>query len=357
MTTCCLFFLRECRSIRPVKILIIRFSSFGDVLQCLSVAGALKRRYPEAEIHWVTRQEFVPLVETHPAVHKVWAIGRGLSFLGLFKLARSLRQQNFTHVYDAHNNLRSHVIGRVMQGFLSWRVLFGQLKFLRRSIYRFKRFLLFRFRLNLFPQPFSGQRALLEPLEKWGVDIEAPPTPQLFFHSGEIEKVQNKVPEVKQHKFISLAPSAAFELKRWPVEYWKELIQQMPEKYFALLGGPEDTFVEEIARVAPDRVLNLAGKLTLNESAAVVASSEALVANDTGLMHVAEQIGKPCIALMGPAPFGFPSRKLTKIMEVPLACRPCSKHGQGPCVNPSFHRCMRDIRPNQVVAELRGLLQ
>lgn len=357
MTTCCLFFLRECRSISPVKILIIRFSSFGDVLQTLSVAGALKRRFPDAEIHWVTRQEFVPLVETHPAVTRVWAIGRGLSLLGLWQLGRTLRAQNFSHVYDAHNNLRSHVIGWVLRGFLSWRTLTGRTRFLRRSIYRFKRFMLFRFRLNYFPQPFSGQRALLEPLAKWGVDIEAPPVPQLFFHAGDVERAKEKNPELSAKEFIALAPSAAFELKRWPVEYWRELVQQMPEKNFVLLGGPEDRFVQAIADVAPDRVLNLAGRLSLNESSAVVALSKALVANDTGLMHVAEQIGKPCVALMGPAPFGFPSRRLTKIMEVPLACRPCSKHGQGPCVNPSFHRCMRDIRPEQVAKELRGLLQ
>lgn len=340
-----------------MKILIIRFSSFGDVLQCLSVAGALKRRFPQAEIHWVTRQEFVPLVETHPAIQKVWAIKRGLSFFGLWRLAGTLRRQNFTHVYDAHNNLRSHVIGWRLKGFFDWRRWTGQVKFLRRSIYRWRRFLLFRFRINLFSQPFSGQRALLEPLEKWNIPSAAPPTPQLFFHRGEVEHVQDKLPSIKQKKFVALAPSAAFELKRWPVEYWKALIQQMPNTRFALLGGPEDSFVEEIAQVAPDRVINLAGRLSLNESAAVVAMSQALVANDTGLMHVAEQIGKPCIALMGPAPFGFPSRPLTKIMEVPLECRPCSKHGQGPCVNPLFHRCMRDILPTQVVAELRGILQ
>jgi lipopolysaccharide heptosyltransferase II len=339
-----------------MKILIIRFSSFGDVLQCLSVAGALKNRYPEAEIHWVTRVEFAPLIETHPAVKKVWTIRRGLGWRDLWRLGRQLRLQKFTHVYDAHNNLRSHVIGWAVKGFLDWRRFTGQVRFLRRSIYRFRRFLLFRFHINLFPQPFSGQRALLEPLHKWNVKVEAPETPQLFFHEHEIEDVARKVSFVKQNQFVALAPSAAFELKRWPVEYWKALVREMPKTHFALLGGPEDRFLREIEEAAPDRVVNLAGKLSLNESAAVIASSRALVSNDTGLMHVAEQIGKPCIALMGPAPFGFPSRPLTKILQVPLDCRPCSKHGQGPCVNAEFHRCMRDIRPEQVARELSEMI-
>src|ERR1700722_15251677 len=157
-----------------MKILIVRFSSFGDVLQCLSVAGALVRRFPDAEIHWVTREEFVPLVQTHPAIRKVWSIGGKRDTAALWKLALELRAARFTHVYDAHNNLRSRIIGLVVRApfrFLS-------VKFLRRSIFRFRRFLLFRFRINLFPQPFSGQRALLEPLRKWGVPADAP-TPQL----------------------------------------------------------------------------------------------------------------------------------------------------------------------------------
>jgi lipopolysaccharide heptosyltransferase II len=339
-----------------MKILIIRFSSFGDVLQTLSVAGALHRKFPDAEIHWVTRQEFAPLIETHPAVKKVWTIGRGISFAALIRLGYELRRQNFTHVYDAHNNLRSHVIGWVLKGFLDWRVLTGQIRFLRRSIYRFRRFLLFRFHINKFPQPFSGQRALLEPLEKWNVDVSASAVPQFFFHDREVERIADKNPIIKQKNFIALAPSAAFELKRWPIEYWKTLVSDMPDTSFVILGGPEDGFVQEIADTAPNRVVNLAGKLSLSESAAVIASSLALVSNDTGLMHVAEQIGKPCVALMGPAPFGFPSRPLTRIMQVELDCRPCSKHGQGPCVNAEYHRCMRDIRPSQVVRELKEIL-
>src|SRR5690606_10739640 len=115
---------------------------------------------------------------------------------------------------------------------------------------------------------------------------------------------------------------AAFELKRWPLDYWAELIRQMPQMHFVILGGSEDGFVEVLVKAAPERVINLAGKLNLLESSHVIAQAAALVANDTGLMHVAEQIGKPCLALMGPAPFGFPSRPATHIFELDLSCRP-----------------------------------
>lgn len=333
-----------------MKILLIRFSSFGDVLQTLSVAGRLADDYPGCNIHWVTREEFVPLIATHPGVHKVWSVPKGAGLRELWRLGRQLRTEKFTHIYDAHNNLRSRILSWRLNGFAAWRMWTGGHQFLRRSIYRWKRFLLFRFHKNLFPKPFSGQFALLEPLEKWGITPAAPPVPQLFLDTVAVSKLKSRFGD---KAVIALAPSAAFPLKRWPLEYWRELILKCPEPSFVLLGGPEDKFLEELVQIDPKRVINMSGKLSLLESACVVAASQALVSNDTGLMHVAEQLGKPCLALMGPAPFGFPSRASTQIFEINLSCRPCSKHGQGPCVNAEYQKCLRDIKPDVVVHSLR----
>lgn len=336
-----------------MKILIFRFSSIGDVLQTLSVAGRLGEAFPDAEIHWVTRAEFAPLVSGHPRVAKVWTVGKGARFADLRRLGAELKRENFTHIYDAHNNLRSRILSWRLNGFLGWRVWTGRQKFLRRSIYRWKRFMLFRFHKNFFPKPFSGQFALLEPLQKWGVSIEAPPPPQLFLDPTLRDRVAARLPK---GEFVTLAPSASYALKRWPIEHWKALIEQFPATQFVVLGGPEDHFLQALSDAYPGRVLNLAGQLSLMESAHAVVQSAALVSNDTGLLHVAEQTGKPCLALMGPAPFGFPSRPRTKIFEIDLYCRPCSKHGQGPCVNPEFHKCMRDIAPASVAGGLRRIL-
>jgi lipopolysaccharide heptosyltransferase II len=336
-----------------MKVLIIRFSSFGDVLQTLSVAGRIAEVFPQAKIQWVTREEFVPLISSHPHVRKVWSVPKGAGFWELWALGGQLQKEGFTHVYDAHNNLRSHILSLRLNGFGAWRVWTGKVRFLRRSIYRWKRFLLFRFHKNLFPKPFSGQKALLDPLSRWGISAQAPALPQLFLDSDAVYKLKSRF---GGKAVVALAPSASYPLKRWPLEYWKELIAACPETVFVLLGGPEDVFLGELAQIDSRRIINMAGKLSLIESAAVVAASKALVSNDTGLLHVAEQLGKPCLALMGPAPFGFPSRPKTQIFEVDLACRPCSKHGQGPCVNPEYQKCMRDIKPDNVIVSLRRLL-
>lgn len=331
------------------KVLLIRFSSFGDVLQTLSVPARLKDLAPKGsvEVHWATRDEFTKLIETHPDVQKVWPLDRKTGLAGLLKLAVTLSKENFTHIYDAHNNLRSRLLCALLRWFFP---LAGASKkrplLARKSQRRWKRFLLFQFRLNTFQQPFSGQRDLLEALSKWGLSTEAPPAPQLFLPKTEVFK---KLPWlIDSPDFVALAPSAAHSLKRWPVDYWKSLVLSLPRTRFVCLGGPEDRFISDIANLAPHRILNLAGQLSLSESAHVVSLSQVLVTNDTGLLHVAEQLGKPAIALMGPAPFGFPSRASTLVLEKKLSCRPCSKHGQGPCKNAIFHECLRSILPADV---------
>jgi ADP-heptose:LPS heptosyltransferase len=337
-----------------MKVVVMRFSSFGDVLQTLSVAGRIGESWPEAEIHWVTRAEYAPMIQAHPKVHQVWTLSKGAGFWDVWNLGGELRRQGFTHVYDAHNNLRSRILGWRLNGLFGWRRLFFH-RFLRRPIYRVRRFFLFKFRWNLFPKPFSGQGALLAPLAAWGLPVEAPAVPQLRLPDSALVVARHLLP-AGWDDFVTLAPSAAFELKRWPLEYWIELIRRESDTRFVVLGGPEDGFLHKLVEVDPTRVCNLAGQLSLEASAQVVAMSRALVANDTGLMHVAEQRGVPCLALMGPAPFGFPSRPSTQIFQLDLACRPCSKHGQGPCVNPEFQLCLRGISAEQVSKALHLVL-
>lgn len=332
------------------KILLIRFSSFGDVTQCLSVASRLAEI---GEVHWATRTDLAPLLERHPAIHRIWTLDRREGARGLLRLIRDLRAQGFTHVYDAHNSLRSRVISWALRPLLNPRFPFRRVRFLRRSSKRWKRFLLFRFRLNLFEKPFSGQRDLLEPLARWGLSRGLPPPPQIFPGEADFRIVDAELAKHGFDSFVALCPSAAYELKRWPIEHWRRLIETCPGEKFALLGGIHDAFVGDLVELGPDRIVNFAGRLSLTESAALIARARLTVANDTGLLHVAEQLGRPAVALMGPAPFGFPSRPSTRILELDLKCRPCSKHGQGPCINPKFHQCLVDIRP-ETVAKLVG---
>lgn len=325
-----------------MKILIIRFSSIGDLTQALSIPGFIKSYVPQAEIHFVTRKDLSELTANNPHIHKTWVLDRKDGFRGLINLVKTLRRENFTHVYDAHNNLRSFII----------RLFVNSPNTLVKPMMRFKRFLLLRFRINYFEKPFSGQRDLIKPLEKWNMKFKLPPAPQLFLNSEVIKKA---VDLTQLKDYIVLVPSATYELKRWPLEYWDELIKINPNRNFVVLAGKADHFTELLS--ANENVVNLTGTTDLLTSAAVIQNALMTVSNDTGLLHLSEQLGKPTIALMGPAPFGFPSRNSTFVLERNLNCRPCSKHGQGPCVNPIFQECLKSISPFEVSENIKMILE
>lgn len=319
------------------KILVIRFSSIGDVAQALSAPQILKSLFTNSEVHFLSRKDMADLLGLNPALDKCFYYNKQSGLIGLIRLILSLSNENYTRIYDCHNNLRSNLVRFFLQ-LLS--IFKGQWALtLKRPTQRFKRFVLLNFKKNLFKKPFNGQMDQLSLLRLWGWNLILPEAPVL--------KAKNfAVKLVEFEKYFCLAPSAAHELKRWPVEYWRQLIGQHLDKKFVILGGPSDLFTNEISETFKN-VQNLSGCISLQESAFLIQNSCGLIANDTGLMHIAEQMAIPTIVFMGPAPFGFPARlDRTYVLENSnLACRPCSKHGQGPCTNINFHECLRSITP------------
>ncbi|AZZ36506.1 glycosyltransferase family 9 protein [Bdellovibrio sp. qaytius] len=326
-----------------MKILVIRFSSIGDLTQSLSIPALIKENHPDAEVHFLTRSDFTLLLNNNPQVKKVWAIDRKKGFGEIFSLSKELRKEKFDIIYDAHNNLRSFFI----------RNLVSAKSKIVKPMSRFKRFLLLKFKINLFEKPFSGQRDLLRPLAKMGIAFRLPKPPLIFFDGSTEAKIKTLLETHHLTRYLVIVPSAAYALKRWPMNHWKSLVLQNPDKKIVVLAGPTDTFTEEL-NTFPN-IINLTGKTSLLESAAIIDKAQVIISNDTGMLHFSEQLGKKTIALMGPAPFGFPSRPTTVIMEKNLPCRPCSKHGQGPCVNSNFHECMTALTPAMVQQHLESL--
>lgn len=319
-----------------MKILVIRFSSIGDLTQALSIPARIHEIYPDADVHFLTRSDFTLLLENNPQIQKIWSIDRKQGLSALLKIAKELNQENFDVIYDAHNNLRSFFI----RNFVS-----AQTKIIK-PMYRIKRFLLINCKINLFEKPFSGQRDLLRPLEKINIPFQLPKTPLIFFNDQVNEKINTLLKNHSLENYLVIVPSAAYQLKRWPVDYWHQLITTNPNKKIVLLAGPIDTFTAQFNQYT--NVTNLTGKTSLIESASIISKANMVVTNDTGMLHFSEQLGKKTVALMGPAPFGFPSRPSTLILEKDLPCRPCSKHGQGPCVNKNYQECMTALTPQMV---------
>ena len=223
----------------------------------------------------------------------------------------------------------------------------------------FKRFLGLKLHIGVYRNtPFRPQLEMLKPLKKWGVlSLEADPLVPKDFTSPQAEA---KVGDLLQEKgisipFIALAPSASYALKRWPLSYWKTFINLNPQWHFVILGGKEDVFLKDLS--LRKQVWNLAGSLSLLESCTLVLRSRLLIANDTGLFHVADQLAHPCLGLFGPSALGWPSRKTSHVLTRSLFCRPCSKHGQGPCLHPQYQACLKGISPQDLTQKVKELLK
>ena len=327
------------------KVLIIRFSSFGDIVQCSSVVDCIHQHSSSAQIDWVTKSEFAHLLKLQNGINKIWELDRKIGMKGLIKLGLLLRAENYDHVYDAHNNVRSLILNFLLRVKLTQRPCW-----LSRSKDRFKRFLLFQLRLNLFPKPFKGIDSYLNPLTKWGIIASEAQAVSNWNFLDSDENIQKKYPQ--DSKTIVLVPSAAWEMKRWPLIYWKKIVELLSEYNFVILGGREDLFCEEIKLIAPSRVRNLAGILSLVESCAVIKNSHLVISADTGLLHVADILGKNALSLMGPTAFGFTKSPLISTLQIDLSCRPCSKDGRGSCSQDIYQKCMIQITPELVVDEV-----
>jgi len=327
---------------KPLKILVVRFSSIGDIIQSLSIIPKLKASSINYEIHWLTKSEFEDLVKLQSNIDCVWTLEKSKGLLGLLKLGAVLRKEKFDILYDAHLNIRS-ILLRI--------ILFSSVnKIIVRSKNRIKRFLLFNFRIDKYPLPYKGMISFIKPLVQQNIIPDIKFIKSKLSFPVQIKKHINSL--LRFNDFIVLAPSAAHEMKRWPVKYWHDLISKMPTKKFVILGGPDDQFCQHYEDDFQERVQNLAGKISLTESIYVIEKSQLVVSADSGMIHVADLINKAGIILLGPTAFGTPTSKSIKIMKIQMACSPCTKDGSGTCKLNAYKKCLTDISPQQVKDEI-----
>lgn len=329
------------------KFLIIRFSSIGDIIQCMGIISGIREHFPQAEIHWIARKDMAPILAMDKRIHTIWAFDKTEGLGGLLGMAWKLRKERYDYIYDAHSNIRSNILKLILSPF-PCRKPYVTL----RNKERGKRFLLFELGINRFKWPFRGVESYREPLKKWGITQFPDHHTNWYFP----ENIVTKYNQLLTNNTITLVPSANWPMKRWPAEHWKKLISLLPGYRFVILGGPEDTFCEEIRATAPEQAINLAGHTSLLESCYLVHQSNLVVSADTGFMHAADLFRISTLALIGPTAFGFPTGPTAEIQEIALACRPCTKDGRGKCKQTVYQKCMVDITPEKIASRIRFLL-
>ena len=333
-----------------LKILILKPSSLGDVVQALPVLRLLKHHFPNSEIHWWIDSGLAPLLEDDPDLaglvrfeRKRWAAPVYWPEM-LGSIAR-MRAQKFDWIIDLQGLARS--------GAIAW-LANGQL-------------------LAGLDEAREGARGFYDII-----------VPRASFHTHAVDRYLTVLPRlgVPVHKdfvwlperkhaaaaikskwpadgvrWIALQPGARWLNKRWPAEHFGELICQLgaefPDVRFAILGSADDEPLGEIiSRAAPERCLNLAGQTSLPEMIEWLRRCALMVTNDTGPMHVAAALGKPVIAICGPTepsrtgPYG----QLERVAQTKLPCVPCLKSR---CAWAQPMECMTAMSPREVLVRVR----
>ncbi len=331
------------------QVLAVRFSSIGDILLTTPLLRAIRHSHPEARVTVLTKREYVPLLSHNPHVQRVLGLAPGRPFLNL---AAELRGDEYTHLLDLHDNLRSRALRLLVPG--RWRSY---------PKHRAARALLIRAKRNRY----RDRRPVPERYFSAARDLEVAPDgapPEFFLGAEADEQAAAWLASVgleAETSIVAIAPGAAHATKRWPIEHWRVLVDRSVKDGSAvvIVGGPNDaTLGAALSDGSRGRVANAAGILGLQASGALLRRARALVSGDTGVMHMATGVGTPVLALFGPTveAFGFfPYTRRAGVLELPLPCRPCTAQG-GPLCPLGHHRCMVDIHPGTVYEALRSTL-
>jgi heptosyltransferase II len=327
--------------------LVIQTSFLGDVVLTTPLLSYLAARGP---VDVVTTPAGGALLEGHAAVRRVIRYdkrGTSSGIAGLRRLARDLREASYAAAYMAQGSSRSAALALLAR--IPLRVGFdtsaGRLLYTQRVPYRRD----WHHATRLFQ--LAAQNASLPT-----------PAPSLVPREQDVSAARTLLAQspLAGRRFIVLAPGSVWATKRWPA--FPEMVRALPQDFgIVVLGGSDDTpLAAECVAVAPDRVLDATGRLSLLGSAAMIRDAAAVVTNDSLPQHLASAMATPTITIYGPTlpSFGFgPLASRATVVEHlgPLDCRPCSAHGPQRCPRGHF-RCMREISAATVTAATLTLL-
>ena len=320
------------------KILIIRFSSIGDIVLATSALTTVRNAYPTAQITFLTLDNFAPLLEFHPGIDRLIPLSKKMSVLNLWKFSEYIRKQKFSIIFDLHNSIRSNIIASRAGCTVHQ---------LRKP--RWNRFLLFLFHQNEFDENFSTRKMYHNHLgEIWQDGDEIPNTSLIVTEHEKSEAVKL----VGQNPFISIVPGAAWLQKQWTAKKYVELIQNLKIPV-VLLGAKKDIICFQIKDKAP-YVINLAGKTSLRQALAVLSNASHVIGSDTGLTHAAEALGISVSMILGPTSTETGAGTHLPIstnIQKSIWCRPCSQNGKRPCYRKT-QICMDSVSTSDVIQTL-----
>ena len=343
------------------KTLIIRFSSVGDIVLSSLLVRTLRHRFPQIHIDFLLKSEYADLVRYNPHVNRVIEFPSRGSLDDLMRLRRAIRSERYDLIVDIHDSLRSRLLS------------FGARRSVRIDKRKVARWMLVNFKRDVYASsggaPGVAER-YLETVKPFGVrddggGLELLVPGDVRERVGSMLQARGIRPEIRA---IGVCPSARHANKMWLKERFAGTAAALARRYEApvlLFGSAQETSrCAEIAAMAEAespavRVLNLAGSLSLLETAAAMDHCALVLTNDSGLMHIAAARKRKIVALFGPTvrQFGFfPFGTDSTVVEHPdLPCRPCTHIGLPDCPRGHF-RCMKELESRTVLHAATDLL-
>lgn len=328
-----------------MKVLIIRFSSIGDIVLTTPVIRVLKTGKESTIVHFATKKAYAGLLAANPYLDKIHLLENGL-----FDLFKQLKAENFDLIIDLHNNLRSNLLRLML-----WKKSVGYNKL------NLRKWFMVSLKINLLPARHLVDR-YMDTIGHLGLKMDNLGLDYFIPEKDEVEK--DWLPDPFQDYFVAVVIAGGWNTKKLPVERLIELCDRI-NKPIILIGGEKekatgdqveaffrtdqgdrsfDEGLKELGKKA--QVYNACGKFSFNQSASLVRQARWVFTHDTGLMHVAAAFKKEIFTIWGNTipEFGmYPYRtKFTIFENKKLKCRPCSKIGFSKCPKGHF-RCMREV--------------
>ena len=336
------------------KILVFRLSSIGDIILTTALLRCLRNEFPHAQIDFVVKKQFAPILRCVPFVSNVIELDPKQKFVGIESLKNQLLATHYDVVLDIHKNWRSMYIRKSIKANLA----------LTFNKHVFRRWVLTTFHKDIYKEVRPVYLRFIDTASRIGVKPDGKGTelvvPQAIQQSVDDIYAAKHVDITKP--IVALCPGASFTNKQWPTDKFAELAKRISTELntqVVLIGGKnEQDLCENIIRQSFPNIVSLAGALDLSQSIAALNRAKATVANDTGMLHASEALNVPVVGIYGATArqFGYyPILATSKVAEVTLPCRPCTKMGMNSCPKGHF-ACMQTLSVDHVFALLKNVI-
>jgi ADP-heptose:LPS heptosyltransferase len=317
-----------------MKILVIRFSSMGDIIYTTPVVRCVKKQLAGAEVHFITKPAFKYIYDNNPYIDKLLLLKPSLS-----DTIADIKAEGYDYIIDLHNNLRTTII-KLRTGIKS-------------STYKkqtIRKWLSLKFNLKLVPPTHLVDR-YMQAVKFLGVTNDGQP---IDYYIKAQHQLTDLLPPTHQNNYIAFVIGATHFTKRMPNDKIISICREL--KYPVVLLGGNDVKAngDKIATAIGPNVYNACGKTSLDESVFLVSQSATVIGFDTGLTHIAEAFNKPIVSVWGgtvPELLGVQPYMVKDVLVagINLDCRPCSKFGLEKCPLGHF-KCMKEIPEEPITA-------